>query len=78
MQEPSDVNPGDDIMVEGMLTSPEGTGIDKKEITLAATGIANLPTEIQLMLQEEMANLHLLFLVMHYVGLPRFFLVNHQ
>ena len=41
----SDVNPGDDIMVEGMLTSPEGTGIDKKEITLAATGIENLPTE---------------------------------
>ena len=24
LQEPSDVNPGDDIMVEGMLTSPEG------------------------------------------------------
>ena len=45
LQEPSDVNPGDDIMVEGMLTSPEGTGIDKKEITLAATGIENLPTE---------------------------------
>ena len=32
-------------MVEGMLTSPEGTGIDKKEITLAATGIENLPSE---------------------------------
>ena len=62
----SDVNPGDDIMVEGMLTSPEGTGIDKKEITLAATGIENLPTEsTELLKLTGMANLHLLFLVMY-------------
>ena len=41
----SDVNPAEDILVEGTLKSPDGTGINDKEITLAVTGIEDLPTE---------------------------------